>query len=161
MKWLIAVFLSFHLQVHADTSLRDATTFPTHVAFLFKSKKALLLEENLQGGRQLKLNDGTTWDVAPQDVKKVTDWVLPSPLTLRKSGRKDYPYYLVNNRSKVQVLVRLSDVSDAQNTQVPQTPAQQTDLPPAIPKPTQPPIPENAQPSGSEPVQSPTPEHAQ
>jgi len=86
----------------------------------------LLIEENLHGGKILKLNNGTTWEVAPQDVHITEIWIFPFPLKLEKSNNPNYPYYLVNKRSKTKVLVRplASMQKKKEGTSQPTTPSQ-------------------------------------
>ncbi len=141
MNWLFLIFSFPYLQICVDMH-EYLPSSPKLALFTFKNQKKLLTAESLQGGKRLRISDGTTWEVAPRDVKKVMAWELPFSLTLRKSGRRDYPYYLTNEKLGMQVLVRSLGRSNMQ------TPApQQKDTPPAEPKPTPPSQPSPAKPS--------------
>ena len=71
----------------------------------------LTLEENLHNGRIIKLSDGSSWEVAPQDLHISEIWVLPITIEVEKSDHPVYPYYLVNKTSGTRVLVRtVSDI---------------------------------------------------
>ena len=68
--------------------------------------KSLTLAENLHGGRVLKLNDGSIWEVAPQDVNLTSLWLTPFPITIGNTADPYYPNTLTNQVSGTTVHVR-------------------------------------------------------
>lgn len=66
----------------------------------------ILLSENSHNGKILTLSDGSSWEVAPQDLNISEVWVIPSPFAVEKSANATYPYYLVNKDTGSKVLVR-------------------------------------------------------
>lgn len=103
MNTLLPILLLFSYCAGSEISEMKLKTFVSNQSTL---NQDLLLEENLHGGRFLKLNNGTIWEVAPQDLQITEIWIFPFPLNLEKSNNPTYPYYLVNLRSKTKVLVR-------------------------------------------------------
>jgi len=66
----------------------------------------LTVDLNLHNGKVLVLSDGTSWEVAPQDLTTSQSWILPSPLLIEKSNNTYYPYKLINKATNSCVLVR-------------------------------------------------------
>lgn len=73
---------------------------------VIQKESNLAVEENLHGGKVLILSDGSTWEVAPQDVKTAQTWILGPPLKIEKSTNKFYPYRFINTNSKSSILAR-------------------------------------------------------
>lgn len=141
--YLIVLLLSFSL--YAESSEMKIEAVLSHQSTSYENVQEIFLEENLNGGRILKLNNGTTWEVAPQDLPITEIWIFPFPLKLEKSNNAAYPYYIVNLRSKTKVLVRplpiekenRSDLLGPQSQQLKKSNQLQTEesLPP-VPEPT-------------------------
>ena len=70
------------------------------------AKKELTLAENYHGGRVLQLNDGSIWEVAPEDVNYTGLWITPFPIHVSESTNPRYPYKLTNLVSGTSVHVR-------------------------------------------------------
>ena len=66
----------------------------------------IFLSENSHNGKILTLSDGSSWEVAPQDLNISEVWVIPSPFAVEKSANATFPYYLVNKDTGSKVLVR-------------------------------------------------------
>ncbi len=69
-------------------------------------QEALTVDENLHSGKVLVLSDGSTWEVAPQDLGTSQTWLFPSPLKIEKSGDATYPYRITNAQAGTSILVR-------------------------------------------------------
>ena len=118
LKLIVLFFLSNHLVYSEPLGANPKLLFSRSSPF-FKAKKGLFLEENLQDGKVLLLEDGTMWEVAYQDVEKAKMWSPPLSLELKKSGKKDYPYYIINKKSKARVLVRPFSKPETPQTETP------------------------------------------
>lgn len=66
----------------------------------------LQIEFNMAGGQYLKLSDGTTWEVAPQDIATVASWLLPYHVTITPQQEGAYPYLLTVKETGVSIYVR-------------------------------------------------------
>lgn len=66
----------------------------------------LYLSENLNNGSQIRLNDGSLYEVAPSDRKIAARWITPFPLRITESGDQDYPWLFTNTYTGMKVLVR-------------------------------------------------------
>lgn len=75
--------------------------------FVLKSTNSethpLTLEENLQSGSQLKLSDGSIYEIAPSDRSKTTFWLTPINMTVSASNDPLYPVLLTNTLTGVSV----------------------------------------------------------
>lgn len=140
LRLIILFFLSNHL-IYSELSAANPKLLFSRSSPFFKGKKSPFLEETLQDGKVLLLDDGTMWEVAHQDIEKAKMWSPPLSLELKKSGKKDYPYYIINKKSKTRVLVRPFSKSETPQTETaPSTPpSQQTEVPPST-DPPQPPL---------------------
>jgi len=58
--------------------------------------KDIFLDENINGGAQLKLSDGSVYEIAPTDRSKATYWLTPFQLKLEPSGDPNYPVKITN-----------------------------------------------------------------
>ena len=140
MKYILALLLFLMIGGHAadfklELLLSQASSIDTS-----SDGSDLTIVENLHNGKVLKLNNGTLWEVAPQDVELTEIWIFPFPLKLEKSNNVHYPYYLVNLHSKTKILVR--PLASAENPQGQPSPQKQPDHPateekPASAKPNQ------------------------
>jgi hypothetical protein len=68
------------------------------------TNSSLSLNINSQNGKQLILSDGTKWDVSPDDQKISSVWLTPIPLSITPNTSKDYPYTLMNQDSKNEIV---------------------------------------------------------
>ena len=66
----------------------------------------LTIDENLHGGKVIVLSDGSTWEVAPQDLNTSQSWILPTPLKVEKSNNPSYPYKITTIATGTSILVR-------------------------------------------------------
>ena len=152
MKFLLPLLLLFSLSLYGSSSEMKLETMLSHLSSSTDSDRDLVIEENLHGGKILKLSNGTIWEVAPQDVKITEIWIFPFPLELKKSTNSAYPYYLINKNSKTKVLVRpLSGPEKTQTEQPSSSPSQQQ------PKQSPYPAPQRSPQQQSPPVPTPTP----
>jgi hypothetical protein len=63
----------------------------------------LTLQQNLQGGAQLELSDGSLYEIAPSDRSKTTFWLTPIAMTITASNDPMYPVLLTNTLSGISV----------------------------------------------------------
>ncbi len=144
LRLIILFFLSNHL-IYSQLSAANPKLLFSRSSPFFKAKKGPFLEENLQDGKVLLLDDGTMWEVAHENIERAKMWSPPLSLQLKKSGKKDYPYYIINKQSKTRVLVRPFSKSERPQTETaPSTaPSRQTEMPPSTDPshdPSQPPL---------------------
>jgi len=78
------------LALWLDTQMMLAAELPT-------------VEENLRGGSELVLSDGSHYRIAPADRSEVRLWITPIPIKVSSSGDTTYPLLLTNTLSKVSV----------------------------------------------------------
>ncbi len=75
-------------------------------------KKEIYLSQNINGGQQLELSDGSRWEVAPADVSRASFWLIPFPLKIvQNEDPKDnaqYPSVIINQNTGVGVKVRMT-----------------------------------------------------
>ena len=61
------------------------------------SQIELSLSENIQGGKILKLTDGSMWEVDPNDVSISRIWLLPFPVKIEEDhSNVEFPYKFIN-----------------------------------------------------------------
>lgn len=82
-----------------------------------------LLEENLQDGRYIRLKDGTTWEIRPEDTPITQAWITPVDIAVSSNDDPVYSYTLTNTLTKSSV--RAQKVS-AVPRPLPTTPPQPT-----------------------------------
>jgi hypothetical protein len=112
-------------------------------------KADLYLSIILNGGQQVKLSDGSTWDVAPSDVEDASVWINSGALTITSSGNASYPYLITDPVSGIKIQVRPS-------ANIPAAPAPTP--PPSAPAPTSQPAPASTPPpSTPAPTSQPAP----
>ncbi|WP_194848045.1 hypothetical protein [Candidatus Neptunochlamydia vexilliferae] len=68
--------------------------------------ESLTVDENLHNGKVLILSDGSTWEVAPQDLPTSQTWIFPSPLKVEKNGTAAFPYRITSLQTGSSILVR-------------------------------------------------------
>lgn len=71
-------------------------------------KQPLFLDENINSGAQLKLSDGSLYDIAPADQPKATFWLTPFQVKLEPSGDATYPLKITNLVTGVSVKAKKS-----------------------------------------------------
>jgi len=71
-----------------------------------KESKTLFLSENIGGGFQIKLTDGSLWEVSPKDRNRSALWITPIQIEVQPNSDPDYPYKLVNVNTKSSLAVR-------------------------------------------------------
>jgi hypothetical protein len=87
---------------------------PLYLLFLLPSLSfsdlepgALLhVEVNMSGGGRLMLNDGSLWEVDPNDRPISSLWLSPAPLEVISNESSTYPYFLVDTRTQMKVKAR-------------------------------------------------------
>lgn len=67
---------------------------------------SLSVSFNLHSGKQLKLSDGSLWDIAPDDTDQAAVWLSPVPIQIMLGNNPDYPYLLVNMLSGISIKAR-------------------------------------------------------
>ena len=55
------------------------------------------IEENLKGGRLIRLSDGTLWQIHPADTPIAHGWITPVEILIIPSDDKNYPELLTNS----------------------------------------------------------------
>lgn len=99
MSYLRVVPATILLSTALFYSQSPLETTPAPVA----REAPLTLAENLQGGSQLRLSDGSLYEVAPEDRQKTTFWLTPIPMTVGQGGSTQYPATLTNTLTGVTV----------------------------------------------------------
>lgn len=85
MRWITLLLLPF------------APFFPQ------EADNQLHVSINVEDGTHLKLSDGSSYEIAPDDRFYAAYWVTPAPITLGKSGDPDYPVKLTNTQTGTSV----------------------------------------------------------
>lgn len=62
----------------------------------------------LRGGRVLKLSDGSSWQIAPQDINTASVWLFSPPIEVKKNkdAKTNYPYTITNKTTGSSVLAQ-------------------------------------------------------
>jgi hypothetical protein len=55
------------------------------------------IEENFNGGRQIRLSDDTCWKIHPSDAPIAQGWITPVEIGISESGESEYPHRLTNS----------------------------------------------------------------
>lgn len=77
-----------------------------------KKKKVeyLYLSQNIDNGKILELNDGSRWEVAPDDIERAAYWIIPFPLYFVQNNdpadNQTYPVKIVNQNTGIGVKAR-------------------------------------------------------
>jgi hypothetical protein len=75
--------------------------------FVLKSQATatgpLSLQQNIQGGTQLMLSDGSVYEIAPADRSKAMFWLTPINVILEQSSDPNYPMKITNTLTNVSV----------------------------------------------------------
>ncbi len=56
----------------------------------------LYLSENIEGGKKLRLTDGSVYEVSPDDLNLTGFWITPFPIKILPSRDPQYPYLIIN-----------------------------------------------------------------
>lgn len=59
-------------------------------------KNMVYLSENLNGGSQIRMSDGSLYEIAPQDRQRSSLWLTPVAMTFDQSGDPNYPVKITN-----------------------------------------------------------------
>jgi len=65
--------------------------------------KQIYLSENLQSGTQLRLSDGSLYEVMPEDRQKASFWLTPFQVKIEQTADLNYPCKITNTISLVSV----------------------------------------------------------
>lgn len=65
--------------------------------------KSLYLSENVQSGAQLRLSDGSVYEVMPEDRQKASFWLTPFQVKVEQTADPNYPYKITNSVTLVGV----------------------------------------------------------
>lgn len=68
-----------------------------------EKSKQVYLSENVQSGTQLRLSDGSIYEVMPEDRQKASFWLTPFQVKIEQSTDPNYPYKIVNTVTLVGV----------------------------------------------------------
>lgn len=60
------------------------------------SNKYITMSENIDGGKILKLSDGSKWEVDPRDLSTSELWLFTFPVKVSKKGNGQFPYEIKN-----------------------------------------------------------------
>lgn len=66
----------------------------------------LSLNINIDNGRVLILNDGSYWEVAPEDRKISSFWLTPFPLEITPRDSQAFPFFILNITTQEKVKAR-------------------------------------------------------
>lgn len=62
-------------------------------------KKELYLSENINNGKQLRLSDGSVYEIAPDDLVRTSFWITPFQIKIVPSQDPNYPYQIINTNT--------------------------------------------------------------
>jgi len=113
-------FLSLEARIHPKPKNPDTT---------------ISVNEIIQGGKYLKLSDGSYWEIEPDAVPLTGSWLLAPTITITKSPDPAYPYHLTNTTSNTTVLAKKIDQAKIPK-EVIQPPTQRDVTKPPAVKPT-------------------------
>jgi hypothetical protein len=80
------------------------------------------LDQNLLNGKYVHLNDGSLWNIRPEDVPIVQGWITEVEIVVSQSTNPFFPYKLTNSVTGSTVLARKVD-------KLPEPPAQEKKAP--------------------------------
>lgn len=61
-----------------------------------KATENLYLSENIDNGKRLRLNDGSLYEISPEDEGLTGFWITPFPIKITESHDPNYPYLIIN-----------------------------------------------------------------
>ena len=65
--------------------------------------KQVYLSENIQSGTELRLSDGSLYEVMPEDRQKASFWLTPFQVKIEQTADLNYPYKIINTVTLVGV----------------------------------------------------------
>ncbi|MES2345674.1 MAG: hypothetical protein V4494_07050 [Chlamydiota bacterium] len=89
------------------------------------SSTSLYLSENISGGKQIRLSDGSLYDISPDDTEFTAFWITPFPIAISPSGDPIYPFLITNTNTGTSVKAKLSPPK-AKTTPAPAVPIPST-----------------------------------
>lgn len=87
-----------------------------------KSEENLYLSENIEGGKKLRLSDGSTYEISPDDVQLTNFWITPFPIKILPSQDPNYPILIINTNTGTAVKAKLLPIGGVQSTPPPAQP---------------------------------------
>jgi hypothetical protein len=93
------------LELWIDENFTPKVTTPPPAA---KSSNSLYLSENINEGKQIRLSDGSLYDISPDDSELTAFWITPFPLTVKPSGDTNYPFLITNTNTGTSVKAKLA-----------------------------------------------------
>ena len=124
-----------------ETWINDTFVLKTKGPETPKEISNLYLSINVNNGQQLRLSDGTLWDIDPADQTITATWITPFPVKIGQSGNPTYPTLLININNNVSVRAKPA----AALAPAPSTPAPAE----AVPAPAEPTKPQVVAPPGT------------
>jgi hypothetical protein len=100
-----------------------------------KNSASLYLSENISGGKQIRLSDGSVYDISLDDTEFTAFWITPFPLTVEPSGDPIYPFLITNSNTGTSVKAKLANPKEKIPAPPPVTPPAAPVVPPATTKP--------------------------
>lgn len=74
-----------------------------------KPAQKSLLEENFHDGKFIRLKDGSTWEIRPQDTAVTASWITPVDVSFALNDDALYPYTLTNTLTQSTVHAKKVD----------------------------------------------------
>jgi hypothetical protein len=71
-----------------------------------KKARPVFMSINIRNGEQIKLSDGSVWEIDPADYPVTTGWITSFPVNIIRSEDMDYPFELVNLNTGVSARAR-------------------------------------------------------
>jgi hypothetical protein len=89
----------------SDTQKKELETWINQKFTLKTTDKAkqIYLSENIQSGSQLRLSDGSLYEVMPQDRPKASFWLTPFQVRMEPSNDPNYPVLITNTITMIGV----------------------------------------------------------
>jgi len=84
----------------------------THMLLATAEEELPTIAENLRGGSELVLSDGSHYLIAPADRSEARVWITPIPIKITDSGDTTYPLLLTNTLSGVAVKAKKSPTGE-------------------------------------------------
>lgn len=71
--------------------------------------KQLSLSENFDNGKSIRLNDGSVYEVNPDDIQYSALWITPFPIQITTSGNADYPLKITNTLTGTSIAAKQTE----------------------------------------------------
>jgi hypothetical protein len=91
-------YLNHNQRAELETWLNDNFVLKTQQQPK-QAPQELTLAENINNGHQLRLSDGSLYEIAPSDVTRAAGWITPFPIQVVPSGDPNYPFKIVNTNT--------------------------------------------------------------